>query len=77
MKRAISNKLGVTRQDDRLPRVCSQPLDEGSTAGKSPDMDTMLKEYYAFRKWDWETGKPSKEKLVELGLTKAAKDLWG
>lgn len=77
LKRAINNKLGVTRQDDKLPAVCRQPLDEGSTAGKSPDMETLLKDYYAFRKWDWATGKPSKEKLVELGLVKAAKDLWG
>jgi aldehyde:ferredoxin oxidoreductase len=77
LKRAINNKLGVTRQDDKLPVVCSQPLDEGSTAGKSPDMETLLKDYYTFRKWDWATGKPSREKLVELGLIKASKDLWG
>jgi aldehyde:ferredoxin oxidoreductase len=77
LKRAINNKLGVTRQDDKLPVVCSQPLDEGSTVGKSPDMETLLKDYYTFRKWDWATGKPSREKLVELGLIKASKDLWG
>ena len=77
IKRAISNKLGLTRKEDKLPRICIQPLNEGSTVGKSPDMDTLLKEYYAFRKWDWETGKPTKEKLVELGLDDVAKDLWG
>jgi aldehyde:ferredoxin oxidoreductase len=36
----------------------------------------MLKEFYDFRKWDWNTGKPTKEKLLELGLDFAAKDLW-
>jgi len=41
-----------------------------------PDMDVLLREYYDFRKWDWSTGKPTKEKLVELGLEDAARDLW-
>jgi aldehyde:ferredoxin oxidoreductase len=76
LKRAINNKLGVTREDDRLPSPCITPLEEGSTAGKSPDMGTLLKEYYDFRKWDWKTGKPTKEKLIELGLEDAARDLW-
>jgi aldehyde:ferredoxin oxidoreductase len=75
IKRAISNKLGLTRADDRLPKICSEALQEGSTAGIAPDMDRLLKEYYEFRKWDWETGKPSKEKLIELGLDHVAEDL--
>jgi len=31
---------------------------------------------YACRGWDWQTGKPTKEKLMELGLTQAAEDLY-
>ncbi|HDN73959.1 MAG TPA: hypothetical protein ENG16_02910, partial [Archaeoglobus sp.] len=31
-------------------------------------MEKLLKEYYEARSWDWETGKPRKEKLEELGL---------
>jgi aldehyde:ferredoxin oxidoreductase len=76
IKRAISNKLGITREDDMLPSICTEALKEGSTAGKSPNMDILLKEYYNFRKWDWNTGKPSKEKLGELGLEDVARDLW-
>jgi aldehyde:ferredoxin oxidoreductase len=76
IKRAISNKLGLTRKEDKLPKICLEPLDEGSTAGSLPDMDLMLREYYEYRKWDWETGKPSKEKLIELGLVTEAEDLY-
>jgi aldehyde:ferredoxin oxidoreductase len=76
IKRATSNRLGVTRKDDRLPRVCVTALNEGSTADRSPDMELMLKDYYNFRKWDWGTGKPKRDKLVELGLGDVAKDLW-
>lgn len=32
------------------------------------DLENNLKTYYKRRGWDWETGKPSKEKLKELGL---------
>jgi len=39
-------------------------------------MDNMLKEYYEYRQWDWNTGKPSREKLTELGLDQAAADLY-
>ena len=76
MKRAISNKLGVTRADDRMPRIAIAPLSEGVTAGQTPDMETLLTEYYKHRKWDWDTGKPTKEKLLITGLDDVAQDLW-
>jgi aldehyde:ferredoxin oxidoreductase len=76
LKRAISSKLGLTREHDRLPEICMRPLDEGTSANVLPDMDKMLREYYEYRSWDWETGKPSKEKLLELGLEQVAQDLY-
>jgi aldehyde:ferredoxin oxidoreductase len=76
IKRAISNKLGLTRKDDKLPKICLKVLSEGSTAGTLPDMDLLLRDYYNYRKWDWETGKPSREKLNELDMKKVADDLY-
>ena len=76
IKRAISNKLGLTREEDRLPKICLKSLNEGSTSGSVPNMDYLLREYYQYRKWDWETGKPSKEVLIELGLNNVAQDLY-
>ncbi len=76
LKRAINNILGVTREDDKLPRIVSEALKEGATAGVEPDMDNMLKEFYSISKWDWDTGKPSKEKLIELGLQQVAENLY-
>jgi aldehyde:ferredoxin oxidoreductase len=76
LKRAINNRLGVTPKDDKLSKINLQVLNEGGIAGKLPDMAVLLKEYYDFRKWDWNTGKPTKEKLLELGLDFAARDLW-
>jgi aldehyde:ferredoxin oxidoreductase len=76
IKRAISNRLGVTREHDTLPEICLTPLDEGDTSGIQPDLEAMLREYYTYRGWDWETGKPTREKLLELGLDKVAGDLY-
>jgi len=76
LKRAINNRLGLTRADDELPRIAASALAEGSTSGKAPDMELLLKDYYAHRGWDWETGKPAKETLVALGLGHVARDLY-
>jgi aldehyde:ferredoxin oxidoreductase len=76
LKRAISNKLGMTRVHDTLPKICLAPLDEGNAAESVPDMDLMLKGYYEYRGWDWETGKPTRNKLVELDLQHVAEDLY-
>jgi aldehyde:ferredoxin oxidoreductase len=76
LKRAINNRLGVTPKDDKLPKINLQVVSEGGIAGKSPDMAVMLREFYDFRKWDRNTGKPTREKLLELGLDFVAKDLW-
>lgn len=76
LKRVISNRLGLKKEHDKLPRICSLALDEGSTAGIEPNMEKMLKEYYQFRGWNWETGWPTKDKLLELGLHQAATEMY-
>ena len=76
IKRAFSNRFGLNRDHDTLPKICLDALDEGTTAGVAPDMDVMLKEYYQYRGWDWATGRPTREKLVELGLNQVAEEFY-
>ena len=76
LKRAISNLQGVTRDHDRLPEICLVPLSEGTTDGVQPNMEVMLKEYYQYHGWDWESGKPAKDKLIDLGLAQVAAKLY-
>ncbi len=76
LKRAISNRLGARREDDRLPAALLKPLPEGGTEGNVPDMDTLLPEFYRQRGWDWATGRPLFDKLVNLGLNGPANELW-
>ena len=75
LKRAFNNRLGVRRGNDRLPERLLLPMDNG-TEGNQPRMDILLGEYYQHRDWDWQTGRPSPQKLVALGLADVAEDLW-
>jgi aldehyde:ferredoxin oxidoreductase len=77
LKRAINNRLGLTRANDKLPKGLLEPLPNGGAAGYVIPFDEMLEAYYIARGWDKKTGKPSKEKLSELGLDEIARDLWG
>jgi aldehyde:ferredoxin oxidoreductase len=67
-KRVMNLRLGATVQDDQLPKHLLKPLSDGPAAGNVPDLDRQLREYYALRGWDQETGQPSLEKLHVLGL---------
>jgi aldehyde:ferredoxin oxidoreductase len=70
LKQAVSNKLGVTREHDKLPRICSAPLDEGSTAGVEPDREEMLRGYYRFRGWDRDTGRSTRQNSWDWNSTR-------
>jgi aldehyde:ferredoxin oxidoreductase len=78
LKRAINNRLGLRRANDRLPEALLQPYsdDPPGAAGFVPDFEAMLAAYYAARGWDAQTGYPSAEKLLALGLDWVAEELW-
>lgn len=50
----------------------------GGAAGKSikPYIEDMVKEFNKVHDWDWETGKPSKAKLQQLGLDEVINELY-
>jgi aldehyde:ferredoxin oxidoreductase len=77
MKRAVNHRLGLTAENDRLPRALLEPLPTGGSDGFTPDVQGMLYSYYAARGWDLATGRPSRQKLLGLGLSDVAEDLWG
>jgi len=68
LKRLLNNKLGITREDDKLPKALFEPLPDGGGEGYVIPFEEMLKAYYSARGWDWDTGRPSDEKIAELGL---------
>jgi aldehyde:ferredoxin oxidoreductase len=80
LMRACCLREGFDRKDDMLPkRLLEDPLPSGPAEGQVLDLETleMMKDaYYAFRNWDKATGKPTKEKLTDLGLEYLTSDLW-
>lgn len=68
LERLFNNRAGLGRKDDSLPpRMLEEPLTEGMVKGHVVPLDEMLKDYYQYRGWDAE-GRPTPEKLAELGL---------
>ena len=67
LERVFNVREGVTRADDTLPaRLLEEPLTTGKGKGHVAKLDN-LPDYYQARGWD-ENGKPTPEKLKELGL---------
>jgi aldehyde:ferredoxin oxidoreductase len=68
LQRQINVEDGLSRKDDKLPQKMLNPGDKGIRKGKIPEpFEKTLLEYYHYRGWD-NKGKPTKEKLEELGL---------
>jgi len=78
LARVFNVREGITRADDTLPpRLLEEPLPEGPAAGKvNENLPAMLDKYYELRGWDRDSGKPTPDKLRELGLEEYIEDLW-
>ena len=76
IERAFNIREGIRRRDDALPRrFREETLPEGNSSKTVFEQEPMLDEYYAERGWDLETGVPTRETLISLGLGHAANDL--
>lgn len=69
LERMLAVRDGVSRKDDTLPpRLLLEPLPELPESKLDPAaLERMLDEYYRLRGWD-QQGRPTEEKLKELGL---------
>jgi aldehyde:ferredoxin oxidoreductase len=78
LKRGINHRLGLTFQNDRIPKAFMQPYADHPAGADDfvPDFTNMLAAYYEVRGWDPQTGRPKKEKLQSLGLEWLVEDLW-
>lgn len=81
LERMFDVRQGLRRADDTLPRkFFEKPLAKGKYEGAVLEKDKFEKmkdEYYQLRGWDSQTGIPTREKLVELGLEDIAAEVLG
>src|SRR4030043_436248 len=78
IRQAFNVREDVGIVDFKVPgRISGNPPPAaGPTAGRSVDFTTLRNDYLVARDWDINTSKPSKKKLLELGLDDVAKALW-
>jgi aldehyde:ferredoxin oxidoreductase len=78
VRQMINVREGLKPSDFTMPgrTVGNPPLTEGPIRNVTVDAENMVKEYYEAMDWDVETGKPSRNKLHELGLDDLAGQLW-
>ncbi|MGD0422628.1 MAG: aldehyde ferredoxin oxidoreductase family protein [Candidatus Bathyarchaeia archaeon] len=77
VRRAFTMRHGARRSEDTLPeRLLKEPIPAGPSRGSVARLDEMLPKFYEMRGWDPVSGKPLKQKLLELGLEDVAEDLY-
>lgn len=80
LERCFNVRQGAERsREQHLPwRMMHEPLEEGPNAGRvtsQAEIDYMLDQYYSLHGWDVDTGHPTEEVLVALGLESLCSDL--
>ncbi len=76
LQRVYNVLHGISRKDDTLPkRLLTEPSPSKAAKGNVCRLEPMLEDYYRLRGWDPETGYPTREKLMELGLEEACRRL--
>jgi aldehyde:ferredoxin oxidoreductase len=77
MRQAFNVREGLKtpwKIPDRLMGI--PPKMEGARAGITLNADDHFNDFFQTMDWDTNSGKPSKKRLLELGLDDVAKSLW-
>jgi aldehyde:ferredoxin oxidoreductase len=79
LRQAFNVREGITYKDTRMHARATgeEPLSKGPLANVKLDSETMAREYYDQMGWEFDSGKPLKERLEKLGLDEVIKDLYG
>jgi aldehyde:ferredoxin oxidoreductase len=78
IRQAFNTREGLNQARFKVPgrMLGNPPFEKGPHAGITIDKDTWIKGCFAAANWDLETGRPTREKLVQLGLNDVAEELW-
>jgi len=78
LRQAFNIREGLNPREFKLPdrAIGKPPLERGPIAGVTVDVETQVREYLEAMDWDVNTAKPSKRKLLDLGLDDVANDLY-
>ena len=68
IKRLFNIKMGLTSDQDNVPKILLEPLKEGPIKNKAPDFEKLKSNYYLLRNWDSKSGIPKMERVKYLDL---------
>jgi aldehyde:ferredoxin oxidoreductase len=78
LKRCFNLREGVGKESEVLPkRFTEEAMPTGPSKGQVCNLEPMLREYYMYRGWDYNSGLPYEETLERLGLDYVANTLKG
>jgi aldehyde:ferredoxin oxidoreductase len=77
IRQAFNIREGFRPSHFKLPdrAIGKPPQDRGPLKGVTIDVASQVRKYFRLMDWDVQTGKPSRERLIELGLEDIARDL--
>ncbi len=78
LRQAFNIREGLNPREFKLPDrlIGKPPLKRGPVAGVTVDVETQAREYLEAMDWDINTARPSRRKLLALGLDDVARDLY-
>lgn len=78
MRHVFNLREGINPLDYKMPprMIGNPPFKQGPTARVTVDIDEQITRSLKQLDWDLETTKPSRKKLLELGLDDVADELW-
>jgi aldehyde:ferredoxin oxidoreductase len=79
LRHAFNLREGINPLQFRMPErvVGNPPQQVGPVKGVKVDVESQVRDYLMAADWDPVTAKPSRKKLLELGLEDIAQDLYG
>ena len=78
VRQAFNIREGLNPLEFKVPdrMIGKPPQQKGPNAGVTVDADALVEDYLRAMDWDLATAKPSKKRLVQLGLEDIAEALW-
>jgi aldehyde:ferredoxin oxidoreductase len=78
MRQVFNVREGFKPSDFKLPdRILGKPpMKDGPLAGVTLDLEKERKKYFRSMQWSYRTGRPSRKRLIELGLQDLIKDIY-
>jgi aldehyde:ferredoxin oxidoreductase len=78
LRTAFNIREGLQPKSFEVPgrMIGKPPLNKGPIAGVTIDLDQQLHDYFVAMRWDPETGYPTRETLLRLGLDFVARDMY-